>query len=270
MNMKQTTKLLTLALMVVAATFTSCREEDMIRVSTQNLWFGLDAQTDTLDITSNCDWTVIRNDTASWYTITPLEGTKNGSLLVTVTALEDADYRGSTFVISSPGGHVRRTIFVSQNKLDFDGMINKVFGVMELEHWNTDYFEQIIEDSYKHKIYDPYDTSTGYLMYFLADGTGVQRDHHNDTAVYYAFVYDYNPITQILHVEFETINDEEEKYDANVLTASDSLYRFMHEYRAHWWERADMRKIGTIQPNERAFLRRAATKRKGQGGIFQF
>ena len=138
---------------------------------------------------------------------------------------------------------------------------------MELEHWNTDYFEQIIEDSYKHKIYDPYDTSTGYLMYFLADGTGVQRDHHNDTAVYYAFVYDYNPITQILHVEFETINDEEEKYDANVLTASDSLYRFMHEYRAHWWERADMRKIGTIQPNERAFLRRAATKRKGQGGI---
>ena len=60
----------------------------MIRVSSQNLWFGLDAQTDTLDITSNCDWTVIRNDTASWYTITPLEGTKNGSLLVTVTTTE--------------------------------------------------------------------------------------------------------------------------------------------------------------------------------------
>ena len=79
-----------------------------------------------------------------------------------------------------------------------------------------------------------------------------------------------NPITQILHVEFETIGDEEEVYDANVLTASDSLYRFMHEYRTHWWERADMRKIGIIQPNDKAFLRRAATKRKSREGIFQF
>ena len=269
--MKQTIKLLTLALMVVAtATLTSCRKEDFIRVSTQNLWFGLDAGTKTLEITSNCDWTVVRSDTASWFTITPMEGKKNGTISITVNTLEDADYRGETFVIASPGGHIRRTIFISQNKLDFDGMINKVFGILKVEHWNTDYYDQMIEDSYKIGEYDPYDTSTGYLMYFLADGTGVQRDHHKDTAVYYAFVYNYNPITQILHVEFETIGDEEEVYDANVLTASDSLYRFMHEYRTHWWERADMRKIGIIQPNDKAFLRRTATKRKSREGIFQF
>ena len=113
--MKQTIKLLTLALMVVAtATLSSCRKEDFIRVSTQNLWFGLDAGTKTLEITSNCDWTVVRSDTASWFTITPMEGKKNGTISITVNTLEDADYRGETFVIASPGGHIRRTIFISE------------------------------------------------------------------------------------------------------------------------------------------------------------
>ena len=269
--MKKTNKILFMALMVITmACLSSCRKESFLRVSSQDLWFGMDAGTQTIDITANCEWTVLRSDTANWYSISTLEGNNDGTITVTVNNLDDADYRGSTFVISSPGGHIRRTIFISQNKLDFDGMVNKVFGVMELEHWNTDYFGQIIEDSYKHKIYDPYDTTTGYLMFFLENGKGVQRDHHNDTAVYYSFDYRYDPINQILHISFETISGAPEDYAPNVLTASDSLYRFKHQYRKDWWERADMRKIGTYDPAKKDFLRRVATKRKGNGPIFQF
>jgi hypothetical protein len=148
-------------------------------------------------------------------------------------------------------------------------MVNKIFGVMELEHWNTDYFGQIIEDSYKHYTFDPYDTATGYMMYFLEDGQGVQRDHHNDTAVYYAFTYEYNPVDQILHIEFETTGDEPESYSPQVLTASDSLYRFIHEYKTDFWERADMRKIGEYTPQEEAKLRQIIAKRKEGGPIFK-
>ena len=241
----------------------------MIRVSTQNLWFGLDAQTDTLDITSNCDWTVIRNDTASWYTITPLEGTKNGSLLVTVTALEDADYRGSTFVISSPGGHVRRTIFVSQNKLDFDGMINKVFGLTKLEHWNTDFFGQIVEDSYETWEFDPYDTTRGQLMYFFEHGQGVQRNRELfDHAIYFPFEYEYDADSSILHIVFHLVNDSLEPYNPEVLCASDSLYRFMHEYKPDFFERADMRKVGTCSLDDHLMMRSKLSKRKQGGPIF--
>ena len=272
-DMKNSFKILTVAavLLIAMVGLTGCVKKYSIQVSTNDLWFGVEAGSQTLEITANCDWTITRNDNADWYSIDMMSGSKDASITVTVNAMEDADYRGSTFVIKSPGGHVYRTIFVTQNKLDFDGMVNKIFGVMELEHWNTDFFGQIIEDSYRHYTYDPYDTTMGYLMYFLENGQGVQRDRHNDTAVYYAFTYQYNPVDQILHIEFETVTDAPESYDPQVLTASDSLYRFMHEYKPNWWERADMRKVGTINPGEKALLltKRAMAKREEDGPIFK-
>ena len=257
-------------LLIAMAGLTSCVEERALRVSTNDLRFGVDAESKTLEITANCKWTVMRNDNADWYSIDMMSGKGDAVITITVDAMDNADYRGSKFVISSPNGHIRRTIFVTQSKIDVYGMVNKIYGVMELEHWNTDYFGQIIEDSYRHYEYDPYDTTAGYLMYFLEDGQGVQRDRHRDTAVYYAFTYNYDPIDQILHIEFETVTDAPESYDPQVLTASDSLYRFMHEWKTDWWERADMRKVGTINPDEKAVLKHAVTKRKEGGPIFQF
>jgi hypothetical protein len=54
-----------------------------------------------------------------------------------------------------------------------------------------------------------------------------------------------------------------------VLCASDSLYRIFHEYKPNFWERADMRKVGTITPGEKSMLMRAVKSRKGNGGIFK-
>jgi hypothetical protein len=270
--MKKGIKFLSIAalLLITMACFTGCGKNYKIQVSTNDLWFNVNAGTQTLEITANCDWTITKNNDADWYSINMMSGKNDATLTISVEAMEDSDYRGASFVINSPGGHVHRTIFVTQNKLDFDGLVNKIFGVMELEHWNTDYYGQIIEDSYKFYEFDPYDTTTGYLMYFLENGQGVQRDHHRDTAVYYAFTYDYNPVDQILHIEFETVDDAPESYDPQVLAASDSLYRFIHEYKPNWWERADMRKVGVFDPDRKADLRQKAIKRKNGEGIFGF
>lgn len=255
-------------LFITMAGLMGCIKEDSIQISTNNLWFGMESGTQTLGITANCKWTILQSDDADWYTIDKMSGKHDATLTITVKAMEDVDYRSSKFVISSPNGHVRRTIFVSQNKVNIYDMVNKVYGLMFREKWNTDFYGQIIEDTYKTFEYNPYDTTTGYLMYFLEDGQGVQRDHHTDSVVYYEFTYDYNPIEQMLHFEFETVFDSIEPYDVNVLTASDSLYRFMHEYKPNFWERADMRKVGTIQPEEKAILRQKATKRKKDEPIF--
>lgn len=270
--MKKNINFLTLAVLFLTAMagLTGCVKDPSLIVSTNDLWFDMDAGSKTLDITANCKWTVQKMDDADWYSIDQMSGKNDATITITVQAMDDADYRGSKFIIMSPNGHVRRTIFVTQNKIDVYSMVNKIYGVTYLEHWNTDYFGQIIEDSYKEYEFNPYDTTTGYLMYFLEDGQGIQRDHHNDTAVYYAFTYNYNPIDQILHIEFETVTGAPESYDPQVLTATDSLYRFMHEWKTDWWERADMRKVGTINPDEKALLKHAATKRKEGGPIFQF
>ena len=258
--MKKHIPFLTMAalLLIVAAGFTSCRKAYEIKVPTNNLWFGMDAGSQAFDFTANCKWTITKNDDADWYSISTMSGENDATIIITVEALEDGDFRGSSFVINSPGGKVNRTVFVTQNKMDFDGLYNKIFGVSSRETWNTDYYDQMIEDSYKHKVYDPYDTATGYTMFFLAD----------DTAAYYAFSYEYDPMNQILHIEFETVEDAPENYAPQVLTASDSLFRFIHEYKEHWWERADMRKIGTINPDARAIIKQKAIKRKGDGPIF--
>lgn len=249
-------------LLLATVGFTSCIKTYKIQVPTNNLWFDLNAGSQTFSFTTNCKWTIVKNDDADWYTISVMSGKNDATITITVDALEDADFRGSSFVINSPGGHVYRTVFVSQNRLDFDGLYNKVFGFSSVEHWNTDFYNQMIEDSYKHKEYDPYDTATGYTMFFLEDGTGIQMDHHKDTAVYYVFNYEYNPINQILHISFETIDEAPEDYNPQVLTASDSLFRFMHEWEPHSWERADMRKISTITPGQKSLLMRFAAKRK--------
>ena len=267
--MKNTIKLLAIALFAVALMTTGCKPKDSILVSSQNLWFSLEAGSQTIDVTANCEWTVNYNDDADWYTVTPEGGKKDGTITVTVKAYPNGDYRGSSFVITSPGGHIRRTVFVMQNKLDFDGIKNKVFAVTELEHWNTDYFGQIIEDSYRHFSFNPYDTTQGYQMFFYDNGTGLQRDRHGEAAVWYAFTYEYDPINSILHIEFETAEEAApESYNAQVLCASDSLYRIFHEYKTNFWERADHRKIGTINPGDREALMKGITVRKKKEGIY--
>ena len=248
------------------------QKKEVIELSRYDLWFPKESSTKTLEITANCKWTVSIDDGADWYSVSPTSGEtiNQGSLTLSVQPYEGTDYRSSTFTITSEHGWRVAKVYVSQNKLELDEIFNMVFGVSKLEHWNTDYFGQIIEDSYKTWEYDPFDTTQGYLMYFFEDGTGVQRDHHKDTVVsYYAFTYDYNASNRMMHIEFETVGDEPEDYDLSLLTASEELFRFMHEYKPNWWERADMRKIGTINSGEKSLLKRAAKKRQGMEGIFR-
>ena len=264
-------KLALAVLFGLAAILGSCKEDDSIMVLSQDLRFGLEAQSKTFVVRANCKWTITQNDNADWYTITPMSGRASDSIVtVTVNAYPDGDYRGSSLVVTSPGGHIRRTVFVSQNKLDFDGIINKVFAVTELEHWVTDFYDQIIEDEYHHWAFDPYDTTRGHQMFFFENGTGMQRNCElYDTAVYFPFTYAYDPDSSMLHISFQLMNDSIEHYDAEVLCASDSLYRVFHQYKPHRFERADHRKIGTITPGEKSILLRKAAKRLGREGIYR-
>ena len=257
-----------MAMMALVATlFSGCNKNYELWVSSQDVRFGLEPGTQTIILRANCKWTIDMKGDADWLTISPMSGRASDSIItIKVNDFSGGDYRGTSFTINSPKHHVRRTVFVAQTNIDFYSMINKVYGVMNKERWNTDYANQMIEDSYVYKEYDPYDTTRGYHMYFLEDGMGMQRDHHTDTVAYWLFYYDYDPVNQILHIDFPA--DTTMDYAPEVLTATDSLYRFMHEFKPHYWERADMRKVGTIVPAAKSDLLRKAVKRKESGPIF--
>ena len=262
-------------MMAVVAMFaiclSSCSPKESIQVSQQEIWFPIEACTDTLVINANCNWYIEKNDNADWYTISPMEGAKevDGKITVSVQEYEGDQFRDAWFTIISKHGHIRRSVYVSQNTLHMGSITNKIFGVIKDEQWAVDFEGQIVEDYYNVFEGNPYDTSGGYQMYFLDDSVGIQRDHHkNGPAVYYPFKYYYNPFDRSLFLKFETVDDYVENYTVEVMTATDSLFRFVHEFKPKQWERCDMRKIGIIDPDAKLEFTRYLSKRSGRGPIF--
>lgn len=298
--MKRKVNLLKIMIFALAGlSLVGCKKET-ITLSAYELWFPGDVgSAQNITITANCDWTVSIDDGADWYTIRRTNEktvmTENGpttifvidttqvltggsgdmTIAILANPLESAMERTSSFTITSAKGKVQAKVTVSQNTTEepeLQSITNMVFGVMNVAHWNVDFFGQVIEDSYIYLEFDPADTTSGYFMYFLEDGQGVQRDNTHDSTLYYLFTYDYDPVARNLHIEFETVFDTvSEVYDAPVLTAREDLFHFCHEYKPNFWERSDMKKVADhVAPQRKESLLRKAQKRKGGSGIFQF
>ena len=251
--------------------FVSCSKNEEITLSLDHLWFPNQTSVQEIEVKANCSWSITKDDDADWYVIEPMSG-RHSSISVTVQGLGELDERTSSFTITSAKGKVQLQVQVSQNTdepLELKSLVNKIFGVSFFAHWNVDYYDEVIEESYRSFEFNPFDTTGGIQMYFLEDGNGVQRDNQRDSAVYYPFTYDYNPYTRILHLDFEVIGDTTEIYDAPVLVATDELFRFLHEYNYKQWELADMTLIGTFQPQEKARIMQFEKQKKKPGAIFQ-
>ncbi len=274
--MKKSINLLKTVLFLIAiGSIFGCNKKEEMTVIVDSLWFPKEACVQELKVTANCRWSISIDDAADWYTIDPMSGRKDESLKITVKALSDVESRNSSFTITSDKGTVQLLVRVSQNTdepTELKSITDMVFGVANVAHWNVDFYGEVIEESYHNKEYsNPYDTASGYVMYFFQDSIGIQRDNVNgDSTTYYSFKYFFDPETRILHVEFETIGDESEIYDAPVLVATEELFRFQHEYKPMRWEIADMRKIGTLHPNQKTRIMQTTKKRTPKGGIFQF
>lgn len=245
-----------------------CHRDQTIVVSQNAITFLGEAATKTISIEANCGWSIEKDNTGDWFTVTPTSGENNGTISIEVPYYEGDEYRMSSFNIVSENGKTSVTVSVTQNGIDFVEIINTVWGVSQIEHWNTDYYNAIIEDSYKSWTYNPNDSTNGFLMCFLDDRLGYQIDHTGDTMVYYTFEYEYQPENSNLYIKFMLIDSTQvEEYNTTVLMLNDSIFKFMHEYKPHYFERAEMKKTGTVDPGAKALLRYAA-KRKSGGPIF--
>ena len=273
--MKKSINVLKTALffMVMMSLF-SCNKQEEITVLVDYLWFPEQACVQELSIKANCRWTISKDTNVDWFTVDPMSGRKNQTVKVAVQALGDLEDRVSSFTITSAKGKVKIQVRVSQNTdepTELQSITDMVFGVASLAHWNVDFYGEVIPESYYSHEYDPFDTARGYVMFFFQDSIGIQKDNVNgDSTTYYSFKYAFNPDTRILYLDFETVGDTSEIYHAPVLIATEEVFRFQHEYLPMRWEISDMRKIGTLHPNEKTRIMQATKKRKPKGGVFQF
>ena len=272
--MKNNTKTLILALFAIVITsLTGCVRDENITVTHDTLWFSEEVSSQTIEITTDCSWSIEMNGDASWLSVSPMSGKKspNGTTLtVSVSEYEGDGYRPASFTIKSSRGKAEVTVNVSQNVVEFSSIINTIYGVRRVEHWNTDFFGNVIEDSDTVVEFNPHDTTTGFTMYFAEEGFGVQVNRLFTPHVYYnTFHYNYDNVTRILHIEFDLVDTTQtEIYDARVLTATERMFRFEQEYKPDFWERAEMTKIGTIDSQIKNIIDRAMVKRKESGPIF--
>lgn len=272
--MKKQLKNLVVALFaIIALALVGCHRNETITVSDNDLWFSELSESQTFTITSDCSWTIEKNETANWYTISPTSGEKTNTgtvVTVTVNELENNNLRKASFTITSKRGTCTVNMPLTQVAVEFDNILNTVFGVKKVEQWNTDFYGNPIEDTHFIGRYDPFDTTYGYTMYFLEDSTGVQVDRHKHQTVYYPFQYAFDSQERNLYIDFLLEDSTHESYNASVLLACDAMFRLQHEYKPHFWEKIDMAKIGTIDPGEKSILKKAISKskRKGGGPIF--
>ena len=264
-------------LVLLATVFMGCQKQESIRVSKDSIWSPKEASVQSIKLTANCKWSINIDDDADWYSIDPMSGKGKKTVSIYVrpfVSSNEADYRKSSFTITSEKGEVQLQVSVAQSTLEpiaLESITNTVFGASDVAHWNTDFFGEIIEESYKHYEFNPFDTTAGYVMYFMKDGQGIQKDNGGDTAVFYRFTYDYNPYIRIFHLEFETVTDSLEVYNASVLDADENSFSFQHEYKPSFWERSSMTKIGIIPDDKGMLLTKKATKkRKPDTPLFPF
>ena len=246
------------------------------------LWFDHRAnQSQTLEISANCDWHITIEDDADWYKVEPMSGGRCNHDPMTITTLPpvfEGDYRSSSFLVVSNSGEQALRVRLSQNIIEIESLTNTIFSPFHVEHWNTDFYGMVIEDSYiNYNNPNPEDTLSkrSYAMYFREDSIGMQSDNMNaDSTLYFPFTYSYNPETRILYIDFATTEEDAvEDYSVTVLTATNEVFRFMHEYKEDSWEMAAMTKIGDITPSvakKQGTKPIVYSKRKGRGPIFQF
>ena len=272
--MNKLRKLLPILLFAFVALIASSCKKEKIEVSESNLWFKAQGGSQTIEVDATHGWKIQENSDFDWFTVTPMNSDESHSTITINVEPLDAEaegYRNGHISILSPKGGAQIVVLISQGDVEFIDIYNLVFGLMKEEQWNTDFYGLMIEDSYKCVEFNPYDTTTGFWMYFFEEGKGVQVDRYNqDTAVYYLFDYTYNTGDRKLDITFELVDGSHESYSPTVITATSELFRFEHEYKPHFWERSDMKKIGTIDPVEKAsMLNRAVKKRKEAGPVFR-
>ena len=107
--------LATMMVGLLSVTFTACGDDDPepeLKVSSEKLDFGMNADSKSFSITSNVGWTVVGNK--DWITINQPSGSDNGTVYVDVEKNEDFSERSGRITITASKGGIIRYVDVKQ------------------------------------------------------------------------------------------------------------------------------------------------------------
>ena len=224
--------LLTLAMLV-----SSCGKRQHIDLSKNTMTFSYSGGEDVFQIEADCNWEVV--DLPDWATATPIYGSGNGNVVVTVDRNNSLIDRNHLIYVYSENGRTKRSIQLVQTKADISAILHKVWFALSDERWDTDYMDRIIPDSYRIYNYYGNEDLEHWFFYFTDEHNGYQVHTYEGDTVYYPYTFTFYPDVDSLDISFEVVGDSTvmEDYHTIVHQLDNEFFVFSHAYRPHQFEK---------------------------------
>lgn len=257
--------LLSIVLSIVS---TSCGKKQHIYLSKNHVYFAPVGGLRSVKVYSDCHWTVEKSASADWFTVEPMEGNDGDILSIRAGEYDEQTDRNGIITIVSDNGKAKKEITVTQRRIDMSDITNKVWFMHFYERWETDFYGEYIEDSYRswNYYYDPgYDN---WFFYFLEDSTGYQWKVRNYDTVFFGFNYIFYPLEDSLYINY--VMDSTgvvEDYHTIVEQLDIETFIFQNEYREHRFERLTMANVSPHK--QKPFVRPTKVMKKPEGPIIQ-
>ena len=258
--MKRHSLSISLAVLLAGILFTACGHRQHLNVSKNQIVFSYAGGSDFFNVTADCPWIIVIDNIPDWLTIDPLASNDTAtSLSVALTASPNETMidRNAAFAVISENGKINKIITVTQEKIDINPMLGKVWFLRFYERWNTDYWDNYIPESYRTWTYYSDYENEKFFFYFNDDDTGYQIYTQADDTVYYPFQFEYFPETDSLEIAFETTNNTVEDYHAIIHQLNNSDFSFSNGYvpkqptkSFHYFEKLNMVNVSTGKRQE--------------------
>ena len=254
--------------LILSLAATSCHHKPQLFLSKNKVIFAPVGGLRSVKVYSDCAWTVKIADQQDWFTVSPMSGENGDIISIRASEWNEATDRSAIIIVESEDGRVKRELTVNQRRIEMTDLINKFWFMHFYERWETDYYDQYIDDSYRnwHYWYGPeYDN---WFFYFLEDSTGYQWHAKNNDTVYFAFNYVFYPLEDSLYINFETDSvGLVEDYHTIVEELDGETFVFQNEYRQHRFERLTLDNV-TLQ-QKYPFVKPKKVSKKHPGPIIQ-
>lgn len=232
----------------------SCRKKQHVQVSAESLTFSYAGGNDVFQIEADCDWTIEKESGFDWLSFTPTQGTNNATISVIVEPNNSSVDRSTSLKVVSANGKVKRVVLVNQNKVDISILSNKYWFLHYYERWATDYYNQLVPETYNDWNYYLNPGYENWFFYFFNDSTGYQLHTKDYDTIIYPYDYIFYPDGDSLYINFETLSDTVvEDYHVTIRQLTGQNLVLFDEYRWHQFEKLALANVsrdrGTIHIN---------------------
>lgn len=238
--MKKTSIIYILLTAILLIGASACGRKQHVNVSPDSLYFNIQSSTANIYIEADCDWSITKEASADWLTLSTTSGSKDATVTVTV-ATNNTQHERSTFLtVSSANGKVKKNVIVQQNNtINLSHVSLRVWFLRFYERWDLDYYSQTIEESYRSFTYYVGPGTENNYFYFLEDGTGYQVYARKtmDTIVY-QFDYTLYPNGDSLYINYWMADETlVEDYHVVIQELNADRFVFTNEYLHHQFEK---------------------------------